>query len=131
MTVREFKGGTVRSPRRPSVCQWGFTPWYSQCHIGLTEGHALNKVLKDIILRYHIMQRRKVSYIPGWDCHGLPIELKALKTDKAQLLSPMEIRNIARKFAQTTMEHQMNSFRMWGIMGDWKNRYCTMGACSC
>lgn len=54
-------------------------------------GHVINKVLKDIILRCNILKGRKVNYIPGWDCHGLPIELKAVKKSKTQL-SPVEIR---------------------------------------
>jgi isoleucyl-tRNA synthetase len=84
-----------------------------------------------MITRYHILQRRKVSYIPGWDCHGLPIELKALKTDKANSLSALQIRTIAREFAQKTMDAQSAEFQSWGITGDWGNRYCTMGSCRC
>lgn len=82
-----------------------------------------------MIVRYYIMQGRKVSYVPGWDCHGLPIELKAIKTDAQNSLSPVQIRKIAQRFSQTTMEAQMNEFKSWGITGDWENRYCTMGSC--
>ena len=80
-------------------------------------------------MRYYIMQGRKVSYVPGWDCHGLPIELKAIKTDAQNSLSPLQIRKIAQTFALTTMEAQMDTFKSWGITGDWENRYCTMGSC--
>ncbi|ENN74835.1 hypothetical protein D910_07915, partial [Dendroctonus ponderosae] len=54
-------------------------------------GHAINKILKDIILRYKILDKKQVYYVPGWDCHGLPIELKALSGNKDA--DPVEIRN--------------------------------------
>ncbi|CAG8470009.1 10667_t:CDS:10 [Diversispora eburnea] len=92
-------------------------------------GHALNKILKDIINRYKILQGYKVSFIPGWDCHGLPIELKALSelknVDKSKL-TPMQIRTTARKSALDTVEIQKSEFKSWGIMGDWKNAYKTL-----
>ena len=90
-------------------------------------GHALNKILKDIILRYHILQRRKVSYVPGWDCHGLPIELKAVKSKSDKELSAPIIRSIARRFAEKTVLKQMDEFKGWAVTGDWENRWCTMG----
>lgn len=90
-------------------------------------GHALNKILKDIILRYHILQRREVSYIPGWDCHGLPIELKAVKSKSEKGLSASTIRNIARRFAEKTVLKQMDEFKGWAVTGDWESRWCTMG----
>lgn len=55
-------------------------------------GHALNKILKDILLRYNLLSGKLVHYIPGWDCHGLPIELKALETYDTQKSSVLEIR---------------------------------------
>ena len=84
----------------------------------LITGHALNKILKDIILRYNILQRRKVSYIPGWDCHGLPIELKAIKSKSERELSPSTIRNIAGRFAEKTVLQQMEEFKGWAVIGD-------------
>jgi isoleucyl-tRNA synthetase len=93
----------------------------------LTLGHALNKILKDIILRYSLLQRRKVSYIPGWDCHGLPIELKAVKSKQGKYLSAPTIRAIARNFAEKTVQRQLEEFKSWGVMGDWENRWLTMG----
>ncbi|ODV92506.1 hypothetical protein CANCADRAFT_56159 [Tortispora caseinolytica NRRL Y-17796] len=90
-------------------------------------GHSLNKILKDIIIRYQLMQHRKVSYIPGWDCHGLPIELKALeKAENAENLSAPETRMLARKVAKEAVIDQMAQFKSWGIMGDWNNSYLTM-----
>lgn len=90
-------------------------------------GHALNKVLKDITNRFHMMRGYKVSYVPGWDCHGLPIELQALAGigDKSDSLSPMEIRSRAQAFAEKAIEKQKSSFIRWGVMADWDNCYYT------
>ncbi|XP_060534697.1 isoleucine--tRNA ligase, mitochondrial [Cylas formicarius] len=86
-------------------------------------GHAINKILKDTILRYKVLQGTKVHYVPGWDCHGLPIELKALSG--LDNLNPVEIREKARNFAKTTVEEQKSVFKSWGILGDWDNAYTT------
>ncbi|XP_077341913.1 isoleucine--tRNA ligase, mitochondrial [Lithobates pipiens] len=90
-------------------------------------GHALNKILKDITNRFHMMRGYKVSYVPGWDCHGLPIELKALADlgDKADNLTPMEIRSRAKAFAEKAIEKQKASFIRWGVMADWEKCYYT------
>ncbi|KAG5360664.1 Isoleucine--tRNA ligase [Yarrowia sp. B02] len=96
-------------------------------------GHVLNKVTKDIINRYQLISGKRVDYVPGWDCHGLPIELKALetlskklKTDAATVLPPATIREMARKHATDTIESQKGEFRGLGIMGDWDRPYLTM-----
>ncbi|KAI1378841.1 isoleucyl-tRNA synthetase [Hypoxylon crocopeplum] len=91
-------------------------------------GHALNKVLKDMVLRVKVQQGRRVDYIPGWDCHGLPIELKALESSKESKLTPVEIRKSARNLASNTVLKQMKSFRSYGVMGDWDQRWTTMDA---
>ncbi|NXN94672.1 SYIM protein, partial [Rhinopomastus cyanomelas] len=89
-------------------------------------GHALNKILKDITNRFHMMRGYKVHYVPGWDCHGLPVELKALAEVKgAENLSPMDIRKRAREFAERTIEKQKSAFIRWGVMADWANCYLT------
>jgi len=65
-------------------------------------GHALNKILKDIINKYQLLKGRRVRYVPGWDCHGLPIELKVLQTLEAKeraSLTPLQLRQKARDFA--------------------------------
>jgi isoleucyl-tRNA synthetase len=98
---------------------------------GIDIGHALNKILKDIILRFYISQGRRVEYIPGWDCHGLPIELKAVKTKPGKILSAEMVREIARRFAGKAILKQMEGFKGWSIMGDWDNRWCTMGRDPC
>ncbi|XP_022911391.2 isoleucine--tRNA ligase, mitochondrial isoform X1 [Onthophagus taurus] len=86
-------------------------------------GHAINKILKDTIIRSNILEGRKVHYVPGWDCHGLPIELKAVSN--SQGLKPIKIREKARKFATTTIETQKKSFMSWGVCADWENPYKT------
>ncbi|KAH9926739.1 isoleucyl-tRNA synthetase [Fomitopsis serialis] len=84
-------------------------------------GHALNKILKDIINRYHVLLGHRVHYIPGWDCHGLPIENKVLKKLKknAEDLTPQTIRTEAEAFAKEEIARQRDQFRLFGIMADW------------
>ncbi|KAI9317679.1 tRNA synthetases class I-domain-containing protein [Dichotomocladium elegans] len=91
-------------------------------------GHALNKILKDIVNRYKMIQGHKVWYRPGWDCHGLPIELKALEQirQSGTKLSAMEIRQLAKKRALSEIEKQKKDFRSWAVIGDWENAYQTM-----
>uniref|UniRef100_H0X4P2 isoleucine--tRNA ligase n=1 Tax=Otolemur garnettii TaxID=30611 RepID=H0X4P2_OTOGA len=93
-------------------------------------GHALNKILKDIANRYHMMNGSKVHFVPGWDCHGLPIEIKVLSElgSKAQSLSAVELREKARSFAKAAIEKQKSAFMRWGIMADWNNCYYTFDA---
>jgi isoleucyl-tRNA synthetase len=92
-------------------------------------GHALNKILKDIINRYQLLQGRKVRYVPGWDCHGLPIELKVLQNMKSaerQNLTPLQLRQKAKQFALATVDDQRQSFKRYGVWGDWDNPYLTL-----
>lgn len=92
-------------------------------------GHALNKILKDIINKHQLLQGRKVRYVPGWDCHGLPIELKVLqdlKSAERQQLTPIKLRQKAKDFALKTVEQQSQSFQRYGIWGDWEHPYLTL-----
>lgn len=92
-------------------------------------GHALNKILKDIINRYKLLQDLKVQYVPGWDCHGLPIELKVLQSldqDARKDLTPLKLRAKAAKFAKATVKAQMESFKRYGVWADWENPYLTL-----
>lgn len=96
-------------------------------------GHALNKILKDIICRYQLSQGKSVEYVPGWDCHGLPIELKALQRQKKldeslhyNEAEPQAVRKAARELAIETVEEQKRVFCGWGIMADWANAWKTM-----
>uniref|UniRef100_A0A8C2WTD2 isoleucine--tRNA ligase n=1 Tax=Cyclopterus lumpus TaxID=8103 RepID=A0A8C2WTD2_CYCLU len=88
-------------------------------------GHALNKILKDIRNRFEMLRGRQVHYIPGWDCHGLPIELKALGELGTSGLSPMQIRQKARQFAEGAIARQKAAFQRWGLMADWDQCYYT------
>ncbi|RKF58348.1 Isoleucine--tRNA ligase, mitochondrial [Erysiphe neolycopersici] len=95
-------------------------------------GHALNKILKDIICRRQIQKGKRVIYVPGWDCHGLPIELKALERQRVSdksgdaVYDSIKIRKIARELASETVKSQMKNFREWGIMADWAQAWKTM-----
>ncbi|KAL3685804.1 hypothetical protein R1sor_003826 [Riccia sorocarpa] len=92
-------------------------------------GHALNKILKDFINRYQLLQGRKVKYVPGWDCHGLPIELKVLQSmdeNARKELTPIKLRKKAAQFALKTVELQRKSFKRFGVWGDWENPYLTL-----
>uniref|UniRef100_A0AAX7TUV6 Isoleucine--tRNA ligase, mitochondrial n=1 Tax=Astatotilapia calliptera TaxID=8154 RepID=A0AAX7TUV6_ASTCA len=88
-------------------------------------GHALNKILKDIRNRFEMLRGRQVHYIPGWDCHGLPIELKALGDLGTSGLSPLQIRQKAREFAEGAIARQKAAFQRWGVMADWDQCYYT------
>ncbi|MEB3161572.1 MAG: isoleucine--tRNA ligase, partial [Synechocystis sp.] len=92
-------------------------------------GHALNKVLKDIINKYKLLRGHKVHYVPGWDCHGLPIELKVLqnlKKDEREGLTPLALRQKAKEFAVQTQQEQAIAFQRYGIWGDWQHPYLTL-----
>lgn len=91
-------------------------------------GHVLNKVLKDIVIKYKNMQGFKAEFIPGWDCHGLPIELKVTSAlgDKKISLTKKEIRELCRKEAEKWVNHQREQFIRLGVLADWENPYLTM-----
>jgi isoleucyl-tRNA synthetase len=92
-------------------------------------GHAMNKILKDTINKYQMLQGRKVRYVPGWDCHGLPIELKvlqAMKPDERKQLTSLTLRRKAKEFALATVDQQRESFKRYGVWGDWDNPYLTL-----
>ena len=92
-------------------------------------GHAMNKILKDTINKYQLLQGRKVRYVPGWDCHGLPIELKVLqemKPEERAKLTPLELRKRAKVWALKQQEQQCKSFMRYGVWGDWEHPYLTL-----
>lgn len=77
-------------------------------------GHALNKILKSIIVNYQLLRGKKARYVPGWDCHGLPIELKVLQSmsdEQRQELDPIKLRRKARDFALKTVKAQREQFK--------------------
>lgn len=91
-------------------------------------GHALNKILKDIILKYKRLRGYNAPYIPGWDTHGLPIELKVTEKlgSKAKEMSPAEIRELCAEYAKKWVGIQREGFVRLGVLGDWENPYLTL-----
>ncbi len=89
-------------------------------------GTALNKVIKDLVLKSKTMAGFETPYIPGWDCHGLPIEFKVVKEDTG--LTPPEVRRRSEEFARKWIGVQKASFRRLGVFGDWENPYLTLSA---
>lgn len=87
-------------------------------------GTALNKILKDLVLKSKTMAGYAAPYVPGWDCHGLPIEFKVVQ--KARDLDAAEIRRRCAEFAKGFIDIQRTSFRRLGVFGDWENPYLTM-----
>ena len=91
-------------------------------------GHALNKTLKDFIVRSHAMMGYYTPYVPGWDNHGLPIE-RAIETSKKKLnkdMSVPEFRKACADFAEDFIQKQMGGFKRLGVVGDWEHPYRTM-----
>ncbi|MBQ7835248.1 MAG: isoleucine--tRNA ligase [Ruminiclostridium sp.] len=91
-------------------------------------GTALNKVLKDIIIKYKSMTGFQAPYVPGWDCHGLPIELKALKQigSDGSAIDPVELRKCCREFALSCLDGQKAQFKRLGVWGDFDDPYLTI-----
>jgi isoleucyl-tRNA synthetase len=102
-------------------------PPYANGHLHI--GHALNKVLKDIITKTHYFFGDAVTYVPGWDCHGLPIEQKVeekIGAEKKKRLEKSKIRELCRGHAGKFLDIQKEEFKSLGVIGDWDNPYKTM-----
>ncbi|QCX32555.1 isoleucine--tRNA ligase [Caloramator sp. E03] len=91
-------------------------------------GHTLNKVLKDIINKYKAIRGYYTPYVPGWDTHGLPIELQAIKKlgIKAHEVGPLKFRKICKEYALDQVAKQKEQFKRLGVTGDWDNPYLTL-----
>ncbi|KAK7790577.1 hypothetical protein R5R35_005944 [Gryllus longicercus] len=90
-------------------------------------GHAINKILKDITIRQKLLQGFRIHYVPGWDCHGLPIELKAITEENEIVKSdPLEIRSKAREIVKKAINDQLEAFKAWGVMANWNECYFTL-----
>ncbi|MFK7910009.1 MAG: isoleucine--tRNA ligase [Akkermansiaceae bacterium] len=87
-------------------------------------GTALNKVLKDLVLKSKTMAGFETPYVPGWDCHGLPIEFKVMQDARDE--EPAEIRRRCEEFARGWIDTQKASFKRLGVLGDWDNPYLTL-----
>ena len=89
-------------------------------------GTALNKVLKDFVVKSKTMAGFEAPYIPGWDCHGLPIEFKVMQEEDAREVEPAETRRRCETFARQWIGVQKDSFQRLGVFGDWENPYLTL-----
>jgi isoleucyl-tRNA synthetase len=89
-------------------------------------GHALNMVLKDIVLKYQNMSGHYAPFVPGWDCHGLPIEHKVMKELGAAETDPIKIREKCEATARHFIAVQSEQFQRLGVFGDWANPYLTL-----
>ncbi|MBR2734654.1 MAG: class I tRNA ligase family protein, partial [Clostridia bacterium] len=92
-------------------------------------GHALNKILKDIIVKYKNMDGFKAPFVPGWDTHGLPTEIKArakVGSEKAKTMSIKELRTLCAEFAVGYVETQKEQFKRLGVFGDWGDPHVTL-----
>ncbi|MGA7546713.1 MAG: isoleucine--tRNA ligase [Methyloceanibacter sp.] len=104
-------------------------PPYANGHLHI--GHALNKILKDVITRSQQMMGKDANYVPGWDCHGLPIEWKVEEEYRAKgqnkdAVPINEFREVCRKFAAHWVDVQREEFKRLGVGGDWQHPYTTM-----
>jgi len=101
-------------------------PPYANGHIHL--GHCLNKILKDVIVKSKTMFGLDSYYVPGWDCHGLPIEYQVTKDlgAKKETISKAEIRKMCRQYAEKFVGIQREEFKRIGVFGDWEHPYLTM-----
>jgi isoleucyl-tRNA synthetase len=91
-------------------------------------GTGQNKVLKDIVVKFRTMQGHYSPYVPGWDCHGLPIESKVMKElgDKAKTAGKAEIRRLCQDYAMKYVDIQRRQFKSLGVLGDWERPYLTL-----
>ncbi|MFP4329057.1 MAG: class I tRNA ligase family protein, partial [Paracoccaceae bacterium] len=104
-------------------------PPYANGHLHI--GHALNKILKDMVVRSQQMMGRDARYIPGWDCHGLPIEWKIEEQYRARgqdkdKVDVVDFRQECRKFAEGWIDIQREEFKRLGVTGTWERPYLTM-----
>ncbi len=115
---------TASAGRTPFILHDG--PPYANGHIHI--GTALNKILKDIIVRSKQMSGFDAVYVPGWDCHGLPIEHNVDKElgEKKKSLTRSQVRKLCRAYAERFIDIQRSEFKRLGVMGDWTHPYLTM-----
>jgi isoleucyl-tRNA synthetase len=113
---------------RQNAAVWAFHdgPPYANGHIHY--GHILNKILKDIVCKYRTMSDRYVEYKPGWDCHGLPIELAVMREmgDKIASASAAEVRKHCHDYAMKYVAIQRDEFKRLGVFGTWETPYLTL-----
>lgn len=124
-TARVYERLSRESPGEPYVLHDG--PPYANGALHM--GHALNKVLKDFLNRYQLARGRRARFVPGWDCHGLPIELKVLQSlssTERRESTPLGLRRRAASFARETVDAQRQAFQRFGVWADWDEPYLTL-----
>src|SRR5438874_10733847 len=92
-------------------------------------GNALNKILKDLVVKYHSLRGKNAPYVPGWDCHGLPIEFKVTQEMRKAgntTADPASIRTACDAYARKYIDLQRSQFKRLGVLGDWSNPYLTL-----
>ncbi|MGJ9460616.1 isoleucine--tRNA ligase [Oceanobacillus sp. CF4.6] len=123
--INIYEKSLERTKGRPSFVLHDGPPYANgDLHIG----HALNKVLKDFIVRYKSMTGYHAPYVPGWDTHGLPIETALTKNKKVKRkeMSVAEFRQLCAEYALGQVDSQRTQFRQLGVRGDWDNPYITL-----
>jgi isoleucyl-tRNA synthetase len=88
-------------------------------------GHAVNKVLKDVVVKSRTLDGYDAAYVPGWDCHGLPIEL-VVERKQGKGMEPHAFRQACRQYARSQIDRQRSDFKRLGVLGDWDHPYATM-----
>lgn len=120
-----YRAGLAARADRPRYLLHDGPPYANgNIHIG----HALNKIIKDVVVKYKGMAGFQTPYVPGWDCHGLPIEHeveKKLGAEKKAALGKAEIRRLCREYAARFVDVQREDFKRLGVIGDWANPYLT------
>jgi isoleucyl-tRNA synthetase len=113
-----------RRDARPFIIHDGPPYASGQIHVGI----GMNKIIKDIVAKFYSMNDRRVPLVPGWDCHGLPIELEAIKSLSANVenLSVSEFRDRCARYALSYVQEQKRQFQLLGIFADWERPYLTM-----
>jgi isoleucyl-tRNA synthetase len=123
--IRVYEAGLAARAARPTYLLHDGPPYANgNIHIG----HSLNKIIKDIVVKYRGMAGFRAPYVPGWDCHGLPIEHeveKKLGKAKKAALGKVEVRRLCREYAARFVDVQREEFKRLGVIGDWSNPYLT------
>lgn len=114
----------LRKDAKPFILHDGPPYANGKLHIG----HALNKTLKDIIMKYKTMTGHYTRYIPGWDTHGLPIEHAVIKNTglNRHEMAPLDLRNKCKEYALECVENQKQDFIRFGVLGEWERPYLTL-----
>ncbi|PAF42059.1 isoleucine--tRNA ligase [Helicobacter sp. 11S03491-1] len=123
----KMKNNRIQAEKNAQTFNLHDGPPYANGHLHI--GHALNKILKDIVVKYHYFQGKSIRYTPGWDCHGLPIEQqveKKLGKEKKDTLPKQKIRELCRAHASEFIAIQSGEFQQLGVLGDFENPYKTM-----